>query len=403
MTIIESVTLILALVYVGTLLYWNGHRFGAYLTVIFTVTAVAISMSPQLIFALAISQIIFVGLKFASPQLLANELRINSLRQGFQNVLALSLLLTAIHYTVYTYLLTHNIESSLNRPNIVDAFLPIAGGIELRGIIEHGYWDVHHPAAAVMLAVVLLTGLLCKRAFCGWLCPIGMLCEKIYQLRIKLITKTFQPPQWLDCLLRSIKYLLLCALFYIVIAMPSSMVMHYLQGNYHKVADVKMAMFFVSPSAVTLFSIGLIFVISAWKKQGFCRYLCPYGAILGLISFLSPLKIRRNKQHCLLENGFSCDKCSQACPADIKVHQCTTVVTDECQACLRCVAACPNKKALGLTFKNGRRMCHKELTILLVILFFVLPLIAYLLGFWESQTPTQLKQYLIMHLNKIGI
>ena len=403
MTIVESITLILALVYVGTLLYWNGHKYGAYTTIVFTLIAVGISMHPQLIFALAVSQIAFLGIKYTYPQLLANELRINPLRQAFQNFLALSLLFTAIQYTLYLVLLKNNISTSLLRPNIVDAFLPLAGSIEIRGIIEHGYWDNEHPAAVMMLSVVLLTGLLCKRAFCGWICPIGTVCEKIHAIRLKIIPKAYLPPKWLDWILRTIKYVLLLGILYIVIGMPTKLVMHYLQGNYHKVADIKMAMFFVSPSMITLCVLGLILLVTAWRRQGFCRYICPYGALLGLISFLSPLKIRRDKNHCLLENGLACDKCSRACPADIKVHQCTTVRADECQACLRCVAACPNKKALGLRLKNGKRLCHKELTILLVVLFFVVPLIAYLCGFWESQTPTELKRYLMMNLDRISI
>ena len=403
MTFIESLTLMLALMYLASLSYWSGQKWGAVVTLLLSVSAVAISLYWPLALGLIIAlPLALVGHKFA-PDSIKGEIKINTLREGTQHVLALSLLLVAVQYTINTVLLKQGITPWLMRPDVVDAFLPIAGGIELKAIVSLNLWDQTHPAAAVMLAAVLLTGLLCKRAFCGWACPLGLAGEYLYAVRKRFIKSELTPPAWLDWPLRMLKYLLLLGLCYIVIGMPSESIPYYLEGNYHKIADLKMALFFLTPSLVTLFVFALILALAALRRQGFCRYLCPYGAMLGILSFASPLKIRRDTQHCLIEaKGMKCDKCTRACPANIIVHTKTTVRSDECQACMRCVAACPKSAALGLGLKSGHRLGHKGLLALVLIALFMLPLGAYLAGFWHSQTPDNIRMELIQVIDRVG-
>jgi len=403
MTFIESLTLMLALMYLASLSYWSGKKWGAVATLLLSVGAVAISLYWPLALGLIIAlPLALLGHKFA-PDSFKGEIKINTLREGTQHVLALSLLLVAVQYTINTILLKQGITPWLMRPDVVDAFLPIAGGIELKAIVSLNLWDQTHPAAAVMLAAVLLTGLLCKRAFCGWACPLGLAGEYLYAFRKRFIKSELTPPTWLDWPLRMLKYLLLLGLCYIVIGMPAQSIPNYLDGNYHKIADLKMALFFLTPSLITLLVFALILALAAWRRQGFCRYLCPYGAMLGILSFASPLKIRRDTQHCLIEaNGMKCDKCTRACPANIIVHTKTTVHSDECQACMRCVAACPTSAALGLGLKSGHRLGHKGLLALVLIALFILPLGAYLAGFWHSQTPDNIRMELIQVIDRVG-
>lgn len=403
MTFIESLTLMLALMYLASLSYWSGKKWGAVATLLLSVGAVAISLYWPLALGLIIAlPLALLRHKFA-PDSFKGEIKINTLREGTQHVLALSLLLVAVQYTINTILLKQGITPWLMRPDVVDAFLPIAGGIELKAIVSLNLWDQTHPAAAVMLAAVLLTGLLCKRAFCGWACPLGLAGEYLYAFRKRFIKSELTPPAWLDWPLRMLKYLLLLGLCYIVIGMPAQSIPNYLDGNYHKIADLKMALFFLTPSLITLLVFTLILALAAWRRQGFCRYLCPYGAMLGILSFASPLKIRRDTQHCLIEaKGMKCDKCTRACPANIIVHTKTTVRSDECQACMRCVAACPKSAALGLGLKSGHRLGHKGLLALVLIALFILPLGAYLAGFWHSQTPDNIRMELIQVIDRVG-
>ncbi|RTR36960.1 4Fe-4S binding protein [Shewanella canadensis] len=403
MSFVESLTLMLALAYSASLLYWSGKKSGAVATIIITVGAGVSSLYWPLLAALAIaatSLTIFTKLR---PEAAKGDLRANSLRDGTQHLLALSMLLVGIQFAANTAMLKAGITPWLARPDVGDAFLPIAGGIELKAIMTLGLWDQTHPAAAVMLAVVLLTGLLCKRAFCGWACPLGLAGEYLYKLRKRFIKQEFMPPAWLDWPLRMLKYLLLAALLYIIIGMPSASIPQYLEGNYHKIADLKMALFFVTPGLITLICFAFILGLTAWRRQGFCRYICPYGALLGIMSFLSPFKIRRSTQHCLIESkGMNCDKCTRACPANISVHTQKNIRSDECQACMRCVSACPKKEALHFSTRNGIKLSARGLTIMLLLIMFLIPLGAYVGGFWHSQTLDQDRIYLIQHLKSIG-
>lgn len=403
MSFVESLTLMLALAYSASLLYWSGKKSGALATILITIGAGISSLYWPLIAALAIAAISLTVFTRLQPEAAKGELRANSMRDGIQHLLALSMLLVGAQFAANTAMLKAGITPWLARPDVGDAFLPIAGGIELKAIMTLGLWDQTHPAAAVMLAVVLLTGLLCKRAFCGWACPLGLAGEYLYKLRKRFIKQEFMPPAWLDWPLRMLKYLLLAALLYIIISMPTASIPQYLEGNYHKIADLKMALFFVTPGLITLACFAFILALAAWRRQGFCRYICPYGALLGIISFLSPFKIRRSTQHCLIETkGMNCDKCTRACPANISVHTQKNIRSDECQACMRCVSACPKKEALHFSTRNGVKLSARGLSIMLLLVMFLIPLGAYVGGFWHSQTLDQDRIYLIQHLKSIG-
>ena len=402
MTYIESITLILALSYSILQLYWSKKQWSAGTAVALLLGSLIITNAWPLLLITAVSIPALLLTARFKPELV-EVTRANRLRHYCQHLLALSLLLTAIQYTANAIMLKAGITPWLMRPDVVDAFLPIAGGIELKAIFTLDYWDTQHPAAAVMLAIVLITGVVCKRAFCGWACPLGLAGEYLYALRKRFITQEYLPPAWLDWPLRMVKYLLLAAFLYIIVGMPPPALPNYLDGNYHKIADLKMALFFITPGLITLACFIFILLLAAWRRQGFCRYLCPYGAILGLLSFASPLKIRRDKQHCLIEaKGMKCDKCTRACPANIIVHTKATVRSDECQACMRCIDACPKKQALGFGLRTGQRLSAKGLLLVIVFVMFTLPLIAHLSGFWHSQTSTEIRQELIQKLDRIG-
>ena len=72
-----------------------------------------------------------------------------------------------------------------------------------------------------------------------------------------------------------------------------------------------------------------------------CRYLCPYGALLGAVSLVSPLKVTRHAPSCI-----DCGLCTRACPSHLPVARLARVRSDECFGCLSCVAACPVPRAL---------------------------------------------------------
>jgi polyferredoxin len=141
----------------------------------------------------------------------------------------------------------------------------------------------------------------------------------------------------------SLKYLLLAFFVHaIFFRMSPGAIEHFLDSPYNKVADIKMLYFFTHISPLSLYVIIALFVLSFIIPYFWCRYLCPYGALLGLFSFISPLKIRRSIPDCT-----SCGKCAAVCPAFLPVDQKKSISSPECTGCLECVVSCPKKMALG--------------------------------------------------------
>ncbi len=58
------------------------------------------------------------------------------------------------------------------RPDVTDAFLPIAAAIQLKAILSIDFGS-NSLAGAVMLVTAVVTGIVCS-AFCGWICPLGL-------------------------------------------------------------------------------------------------------------------------------------------------------------------------------------------------------------------------------------
>jgi len=74
-----------------------------------------------------------------------------------------------------------------------------------------------------------------------------------------------------------------------------------------------------------------------------CRFLCPYGALLGLTSWFSPMKIRRDPDPCI-----DCAKCAKACPSNLPVDKLIKIQSVECTGCMECVVVCPADGALSM-------------------------------------------------------
>ncbi|MDD9305343.1 4Fe-4S binding protein [Aeromonas hydrophila] len=325
------------------------------------------------------------------------------LRARTRQLLLLCWGLVTLQYGLHVWQLGQGMSPWLVRPDVVDGFLPIAGGLGLRAWLGQGLVDPHHPAATITVLVLSLSALLLGRAFCAWFCPLGLVGEWLHALRSRWLAGEWTPPRWLDVVLRGQKFLVLAFLLFIVLmSVPNDALPGYFTSPYHQAADMKMGAFFFNLTLISGLCLGWVLLLTATFRQGFCRYLCPYGAWLALLGLLTPLRIRRDPARCLRSAGHDCDKCSQACPSRIQVHQLIAVRSLECTSCLSCVAACPKRTdALHLGTK-GRRLSPPRLLGLLCLLLLVLPLLCYgLLGIWVSQTPLEVRTQLLQLLPQL--
>jgi len=273
-------------------------------------------------------------------------------------------------------------EPTVSRPPGVEGFLPIAGLIALKHWLVTGELSRVHPAAPVILLLVLATGLLLKKAFCSWLCPVGSASEWLARLSQRVFGRKLRLPRWLDLPLLSVKYLLLAFFLHaIVVRMSAPILAEFLDSPYHRVADIKMLYFFTRMSTLTMQVLAALIVLSFVVPYFWCRYLCPYGAMLGVISWLSPLKVRRTALDCT-----DCGRCAAVCPSHIPVDRLGTVTSPECTGCLECVVHCPQPRALALETPGPRRRRVRPVVFaaLVVGLFFGGIGVAKLTGHWES-------------------
>ena len=229
------------------------------------------------------------------------------------------------------------------RPPGVEGFLPISALISLKYWLQTGMVNEIHPSGLFILLAVVAVSLLLKKAFCSWLCPVGTLSESLWMLGRRIFGRNLTVPRWLDYPLRLLKYLLLLFFAWSIWNMAVPELRAFIYSPYNKMADVKMYLFFANISTFAIWTVIVLMLLSVVIKNFWCRYLCPYGALLGMVSWLSPLKITRNKERCI-----DCELCTRACPSSIKVHTVTRVWSDECMSCLDCLAVCPVKDTLAM-------------------------------------------------------
>lgn len=259
------------------------------------------------------------------------------------------------------------VTPAIQRPDGVEAFLPIAALLGIRDWFHTGSINVIHPASVVILLTAIALAFLLRRSFCSWVCPIGTLEELLWKRGFSLLKRNIRLPKWLDIILRSPKYLLLAFfIYFIFLAMPPDQVSSFIASDYNKIADVRLLDFFLRLSGWPLLFIIATLILSLPLRNPFCRFLCPYGALLGLCSLLSPVKVTRDRVICI-----SCGVCSQYCPAYIPVMQKKQVNSAECVGCWRCISHCRAEGALSMKLAGGRIAIAGIVFASLVVLIFL--------------------------------
>jgi polyferredoxin len=266
-----------------------------------------------------------------------------------------------------------------HRPPGVEGFLPISGLMGLVDWARTGTLNTIHPAAAVLTLIGLATAILFRRSFCSWICPVGFLSESLARLGRRMFGRNFRIWKWLDIPLRGLKYLLMAFFLWAIFGMSAAALHDFLESPYNRLADVKMGLFFTEMTAVGAWVLFVIAALSILYKGFWCRYLCPYGALLGLTSWLSPTRIERNPQTCI-----DCGLCDRVCMARLPVSKKINVLSPECIGCMDCVAVCPIKDALMM--KTAKRtLSLQAYAAAVLVLFFAGYFGARAFGVWDNK------------------
>lgn len=300
-------------------------------------------------------------------------MKIPSASRMFQYGIRIAILVFATYLAVM-----HQLKGVLAAPN-AHVYCPF-GGLEslYKFLASGGYVTKIMPATLILFIITLVSVLVLNRAFCGWICPLGtlqMLSDRLARaLRIKKVTV----PQTVERFAQYLKYVGVVVILYFTWKAgelvydpydPWSAYAHIAAGFEELYGE---------------FLIGSIFLLvaligSLWLPNNFCRYFCPMGAFLGILSKLSPTKIVRNEKTCI-----NCKKCDHICPAQIAISTKPTVTSPECFSCGDCVAVCPVKNTLGVQVQRKLPLNWFVYGIATLVIFFGSVEIAKLTGIWKT-------------------
>ncbi len=324
------------------------------------------------------------------------DLNIQPYRRLIQFGFLLVLLWIGAEFILFVSQLERGITPTISRPPGVEGFLPISALMSLRYWLLTGVFNKIHPSSLVLLLIIMATAVVLKKGFCSWVCPFGLLSEYLAKLHRRIFDRTFRLPRVLDYPLRSLKYLLLLFFVWaIFVQMNVLQLQVFIYSPYNRVADIKMLKFFTDMSSTTFWTLVILVLLSTLIPYFWCRYLCPYGAFLGALSWFSPFKIHRNRETCI-----DCGKCSVVCPSHIQVHKSDAVFSDECHACLQCVDVCPVEDTLYFSAtRRHLKMPKWAYAVLIVAFFLVGTTIARLTGYWHNAISVEEYKQHIKQLN----
>ena len=231
-------------------------------------------------------------------------------------------------------------ESGKGIPIVAEASLhavcPFGGVVTVHRLLTAGsFVKKTHESNLVLMAIVFVSALMMGPLFCGWLCPFGTVQEAVGKLGRRLFGKKYNGfvPFGLDRYLRFLRYLVL--LWVLVMTARSGELIFASVDPYYALFQ-----FWTGEVALSGFAVlAAVLVLSLFVERPFCKYACPYGALLGLFNLFRVFPLRRNPSSCI-----SCRKCDRVCPMNIRVSETSTVRNHQCISCYQCVSkdgVCP--------------------------------------------------------------
>jgi polyferredoxin len=139
-------------------------------------------------------------------------------------------------------------------------------------------------------------------------------------------------PAQVDSKLRYIRYIVLALVVYVTATTGKLIFQDY--DPYFALFNFWSAE--VAPAALII--LGTTIGLALFIERPWCKYACPYGAVLGLFNFVRIFKIRREVTTCI-----DCKLCDRNCPMNIVVSTHQQVRDHQCIACMNCTSeqVCP--------------------------------------------------------------
>ena len=229
----------------------------------------------------------------------------------------------------------------------VHAVCPFGGVVTLYQLVTQGtFIQKIHSSGVVLMSIVFLSALFLGPLFCGWICPFGTFQELISRIGKRIFKKKFNKfiPYKYDKYLRFIRYIILGLVIFNT-ARTGKLLFADVDPYY------ALFQFWTGEVAVTAFiALAVVTVLSLFVERPFCKYFCPYGALLGIFNTFRIFPLRRNRSTCI-----DCKACDRACPMNIPVSEKDQVRNHQCITCYQCTSGdgvCPVGDTLEFTSKK---------------------------------------------------
>ena len=141
----------------------------------------------------------------------------------------------------------------------------------------------------------ILFAFLFGRVFCGGVCPFGAIQDL-------LNVKNYQPSKAVAGVLGIVPWIYLAFSILYAVTRTGFIICRY---------DPFIGIFRLGGDVGLIFFGVLLLLASVFTGRPFCRFICPYGALLSLFSRVSIFKIKLTTKNCI-----GCELCHNACPID---------------------------------------------------------------------------------------
>ena len=207
--------------------------------------------------------------------------------------------------------------------------LKLSDPLSVVGQISAGL-DIYSPFLITALIPIIIT-LIFGRIFCGWICPATLL----YELNTNMAAWLHRAglPTGNRHFDRRLKYLVL--VIGVILSMVTGSVLF---AAIYPPAIIGREIYYAIAlggfgAGAVFFVLTLLFDLMV-ARRGFCRYICPGGALYSLLGRYRLFRIQRKVDTC-----NDCAKCTAVC--EFELDPMRDGFGQECNNCTACIAVCP--------------------------------------------------------------
>ncbi len=223
---------------------------------------------------------------------------------------------------------------------LIQGTLPVAHEYCPYASVCFGVWKIGakfapfiFPVAIIIGAAIALSSLFLGRWFCGYVCPIGTIQELVFSTRKS--RKKFKQliPYKAHKRLNIIKYIV-----FLFTAITAFLAAQYL---YMKFCPVLAIAHIQNITIAGIFVLGIVILAGFFVERFWCRYICPYAALMNVIQKIADLfGIKRYKIFRNIHTSINCFNCLNYCPMNIDIGYNEKISDINCIKCLSCVRQC---------------------------------------------------------------